>query len=157
MKGNSHGHSWFCHTLNSAVGHYKTYSFPLLVSMSSPLRASCEHVASSFPHTGFCAEDVWRGSGSASHCALPPASSSAGSQLQYHLPKRRCRPREKVQKPTHFGLQLWKMQCLLIAKNEDFSMSNDSTDVFFRTFLQRMGAVHRSTTSRTISDICVPT
>lgn len=74
MKGNSHGHSWFCHTLNSAVGHYKTYSFPLLVSMSSPLRASCEHVASSFPHTGFCAEDVWRGSGSGSHCALPPAA-----------------------------------------------------------------------------------
>lgn len=36
MKGNSQGHSWFHHTLNSAMGRYKTYSFPLLVSMSSP-------------------------------------------------------------------------------------------------------------------------
>jgi len=74
MEGNSQGHSWFLHTLNSAMGRYKTYSFPLLMSMSAPLRASPRHMASSFLHAGFHAEVMWRGSSSGSHSTLPLAT-----------------------------------------------------------------------------------
>lgn len=43
-----------------AVGHYKTQSFPLSLSMFSPSQAAPKHIICSFLPTGFCAEEVWR-------------------------------------------------------------------------------------------------
>lgn len=142
-KRQFHGLSRSCHSQNSLLDF-------LFASMCTPqpgqaLSRWCSLQLPSYPF-------LCRGHVGAT--ALPCCS--AGSKLWYLLPKSRCRLRKKVQKPTHFWVQLWKTQRLLTAKNEDFSVSNDSTDAFFRAFPQRMGVGSTRTTLGTISDTCVP-
>lgn len=141
MKGNSHGHSWFHHTLNSATGGYKIYSFPLVSTSSTQSRQA----PSMSPPASLTPVFVQRyGEVAALGATAHSSSCWAGPQLWYCLSK--SRHRLKVQNPTHLGLQLRKRQHLLIAMNY----------AFFRTFLQRARAVSRTTTLRTISDICFP-
>lgn len=136
-----HGLSWFCHSQNSSLWTSFWYPRPHF-SQGKPWAGDA---ASSFPPSTCCAKDSWE-----------PQLSPAGSKLWYHPPKRRSGLRKKVQKPTHFWVPLWKAQCLLTARNEDFSVSNDSTDAFCRAFPRRRGVVSRRTTLRTIPDTCAP-
>lgn len=69
---------------------------PTCIHVHTSARASPEQPPASLTHF------LWH----VRATALPGCS--AGSKLWSHPAKRRCRLRKKVEKPTHFWVQLWK-------------------------------------------------
>lgn len=140
MKSNFHGYSWLHQTLNKGpAGHYKTYSFPVPLSMSSPSQRkpqACNLQAPS--HWLLCRINVGREQRRELQHACP--SCSAGPQDATH--QKTAGVWESKFKSTHFEPHLQKMKHSLMAKNEDFSTSKDST--FFRTLpTEHVGGQHK--------------
>lgn len=134
---------------NRAVGHYKTQSFPLSLSMFSPSQGNPQARHPQLPSHRFLCRGSVEGAavGTAAHRPklLP--------QQDPRMPP--IRKRVASSKACSRWTSATENAALLIAENEDFSTSEDSTDVFFRMHhTEDVGGQHKCNFMKILRNFC---